>query len=473
MKSIVLFIFSAFYFQIAQAASLNGMQTLTDEELSETNAQALFSLSYMAPGDTNNPYNGSSDATRIGFYTLSMEAEVKLNANIKSLQVGCGGVNGYGACDLDIQNFSLGCVANADGVCITLPKTYANQPNGSSKNNSNILTTSQEASGNIPLTPRNSTLTASASSGNITQSQLKDFVINNPFYQFAIRNPESAATREIVGIRIGGANVKGPMSFGSLNMFSGYLTGTSNLDMQEMGKGRNPNDVAVTCGTDSAPCPGSLSGTGYNTFGYIGDRTMGLDNDQGCVLFICEEFKNLTVKFDGAQRISPVTVNGSRVTQAQVSDLRLGAAVDGIVNSLEFVQSNGMSAGLLNFIKGLIQDQVKTKIKTQLATGLGTTVAALDNNTYVMPFNLNNVHQLEIDSSAFGIALSKEALRYPGYVSAVPQGWSMYIPNGFTLNISEPTTRLVQNIVGGAGADGNIALLAAPYRNCYGNLTFC
>lgn len=458
----------------------SSMVSLTDEEMANTEAQALFNLQYLAPGEgysaanTANGKNPYPTSSNIGFYTFSMEAEVALNANIKTLQVGCGGVNGAGACDLDIENFSLGCITNSDGVCITLPKTYASQPNGQASNNSNALTVAQENSGNIPYSILNNTSTTSPAVGNVTQSQLKDFVITNPFYQFAIRNPDSAATREIIGIRIGGAQVKGPMSFGTLNTFSGYLTGAANLDMQEMGKGRNPAAVAVTCGPSTAPCTGSGNhATGVNAFGLDGDQTLGLANGRECVLWvICEEYRNLKVSFNGVQRNNlPVTVNGNRVTQAMVSELKLSEAVDSIADSLQFEDSAGINESLLNLIKGIIIGNVKNNIKGQLATGLGTTTANLNN--YIMPFNLSNVHQLEVDSSIFGIALSKESLQYPGYVAAVSRGWSMYIPDGFTLNISDPTTRLVGNIVAGAGSSGNIALLPAPYRNCWGNLTFC
>ncbi len=456
-----------------QLTKHSNLVKLNDEELSQTQGQALFNLEYLAAGQAGNPY---SSASNIGFYTLSMEAEVRLNANIKSLQVGCGGVNGSNGCDLDIQNFSLGCITNTAGVCITLPKTYAIQPNGVAKANfgSGAMTTAQEASGSIPTSPMNSGLQNSGASGDVTQAAMRDFVINNPFFQFAIRNPDNAAIREVIGLRIGGAQVSGPMSFGSLNSFSGYLTGQANLDMQEMGKGRNPNFVAVTCGPSTAPCKGSGNhATGVNAFGLDGDQTLGLANGRECVLgVICEEYRNLRVSFDGVQKTGlPVAVNGNRVTQAMVSNLELSNVVDSIANSLRFEDSAGINENLLNLIKGIIIGNVKDNIKNQLATGLGTTVANL--NSYVMPYNLSNVHQLEVDSPVFGIALSKEALQYPGYVAEVPRGWSMYIPDGFTLNISDPTTRLVSNIVAGAGSSGNIALLPAPYRNCYGSLTFC
>ena len=81
------------------------LHSLSDSEMSATTGQSLFTLQYLAPGDTGNSYNNTNG--NIGFYKFGMEAELELNANIKKLQLGCGGVNGAGACDIDIDNFSL------------------------------------------------------------------------------------------------------------------------------------------------------------------------------------------------------------------------------------------------------------------------------------------------------------------------------------------------------------------------------
>jgi hypothetical protein len=70
--------------------------------------QGLMTLSYISPTDSQNQNTGSN----IGFYKLGMEAQVDLNANIKKLQLGCGGVNGAGACDIDIDYLSLSGVAD-------------------------------------------------------------------------------------------------------------------------------------------------------------------------------------------------------------------------------------------------------------------------------------------------------------------------------------------------------------------------
>lgn len=438
----------------------SGLVSLSDEELSQTEGQALFNLGYLAPGQAGNP---TPAVDNVGFYTLSIEAEVALNANIKKLQLGCGGINGADGCDIDVDNFSFGCIANATGVCITLPPTGI-QKIGTNNDNS--------VAG---------------------QRQMRDFVLSNPFYQFAIKNPNSASTREIVGIRIGAADVKGPLSFNSINSFSGYLTGLANVELRGQGPhSSNANlpgdlgDVAVTCGPSTSPCAGSLGGTGQNTFGLDGDRSLGLDNDEACVLFICAEFRDLTASFTGVARNNrPAIVNGNRQTQALISNLNLGKGTNGgetgvvraIVDTLEIERSNAgglLTPGVINALLFAIQGQARDKITAQLATGLGTSVASLDNNTYQLPYNLKNVHQLEVDSDVFGITLSKDNLQYPGFVAPVTRGWAMYIPDGFTLDISDKTTTFVQNIASSSAArDGDIVGLPAPYRNCFGTLTFC
>ena len=79
------------------------MSIMNDGELSTVDGQSLVTLSYLAPTDAGN----FESANNIGFYKLGFEADVEANLNMKKLQLGCGGVNGAGACDLDIDNFSL------------------------------------------------------------------------------------------------------------------------------------------------------------------------------------------------------------------------------------------------------------------------------------------------------------------------------------------------------------------------------
>lgn len=140
---------------LISAAKSAALQPLTDNEMQQSNGQALLSLSYIAPTQGDNPNQN------VGFYRMMIEASIELNANIKRLQLGCGGIKGSG-CDSDIENLSLSGVNPIDG-------NYAST----------------------------------------------DALINNPFIEFAIKSPESASTRELVGIRLGALNILGKLGLGS------------------------------------------------------------------------------------------------------------------------------------------------------------------------------------------------------------------------------------------------------------------
>ncbi len=150
------------------------LHSLSDTEMSATTGQALMSLSYIAPNDTN---SNSSVNGNVGFYKLGLEAELELNANIKNLQLGCGGVNGVGGCDIDIKNLSLSGLN--DGVV---------------------------ASGANAGSPTYANGRASTSAK-----------ITNPFIEFAIKNPGSASQREIAGFRLSAEAIEGLLSAGLTN----------------------------------------------------------------------------------------------------------------------------------------------------------------------------------------------------------------------------------------------------------------
>lgn len=160
------------------------MHELTDAELSEQTGQALLSLGYTNPSATGEGKNTSD----YGFYKLGLEAKVELNANIKNLQLGCGGTNGAGACDIDMSNVSLSGLPDgrlADGTA-TWSK---DRPSTSAE-------------------------------------------ITNPFLEFAIKNPNSASTREVTGFRLSAEKIMGYLSAGTDNVanptdgiksFSGFI----------------------------------------------------------------------------------------------------------------------------------------------------------------------------------------------------------------------------------------------------------
>ena len=155
------------------------MVALDDEALSIVDGQALLNL--------ENSYDSSQN---IKFHKLSVEALMELNVNIKTLQLGCGGVNNSikTGCDIDISNISL-----------------------------SGLNPSVEASTQSPLF----TSDRAATSASIT----------NPFIEFAIKG-NSASTREVTGFRLGAEQIMGLLTLGTDNVqnptdgiksFSGFM----------------------------------------------------------------------------------------------------------------------------------------------------------------------------------------------------------------------------------------------------------
>lgn len=174
------------------------IEPLNDNAMRNAVGQSLFTLQYLAPGDTGNSYSNTNG--NIGFYKFGMEAEIQLNANINKLQLGCGGVNGAGACDIDIDNLSLSGLGNS--------------------------ATSNTASSE----DRAARVGSSA-------------IINNPFMQLAIKDPDQASKRQLVGVNLSAESIKGLLTFGQentaskngINSLSGYMvvkatTGLANVN---------------------------------------------------------------------------------------------------------------------------------------------------------------------------------------------------------------------------------------------------
>lgn len=135
----------------------HSLKALSDDEMSQVEGQALMSLT-----TTKDAGQG------LDFYRLGMEANIDINANLKKLQLGCGGVNSSisgkgGMCDIDIDNVSL------TGI------------------------TMSDAQG--------------AGAGT-------DFKLTNPFIEFAVVDADKPSTRYVAGFRLGAMNALGMMSLG-------------------------------------------------------------------------------------------------------------------------------------------------------------------------------------------------------------------------------------------------------------------
>ncbi|WP_332604222.1 hypothetical protein [Acinetobacter sp. ESBL14] len=182
-------------------ATTSTLKSMTDSELSATTGQALMSLSYISPTDLANKeaQRAGGDKT-IGFYKLGLEAEMELNVNIKKLQLGCGGVNGTGGCDIDIDYLSLSGLGNS-----ATSNTDSDADRAARAGSSAVLT--------------------------------------NPFIEFAIKNPDKASTRQVVGLNLSAEKALGLITFGlengatktGINSLSGYMeiaatTGLANVN---------------------------------------------------------------------------------------------------------------------------------------------------------------------------------------------------------------------------------------------------
>lgn len=177
---------------IGASANTFALNELSDAELSQAEGQALMSLSYLAPTDTKNLMRNMTGANNVGFYKLGLEAEVELNANIKNLQLGCGGINGDGKCDIDIKNLSI---SGLNTQSVTAAEDALKE--GSPKFNGQRAGTSA--------------------------------ILTNPFLEFAIRNPGSAATREVVGFRASAEQISGLLTAGLENYTSANADGIQSL----------------------------------------------------------------------------------------------------------------------------------------------------------------------------------------------------------------------------------------------------
>ncbi|HRH92408.1 MAG TPA: hypothetical protein PLW01_10885 [Agitococcus sp.] len=396
MKKIILFS------GLLISQSVCAMSTMSDEDLSDTNGQALFNLSYLAPSDSGN----NESVNNIGFYKLGIEAEIAANLNIKKLQLGCGGINGVGGCDIDIDHFSLSGVGN------DATSTVDNAANRAAR----------------------------------VQS---DATLTNPFFQFAIKNPQTAATREIVGFRIGSEAASGLLTFGTdntdtpngINSLSGYMsigsaTGTANTLSRTMTK------------TD----------TGKNMTGRIIVTDVG-----GATISFSSDTYNLTLSSAAASvTTNPVVVTGNRMPSVHLN----GTAT---IAPISFAGS--MTATVLGFVD--LQKNVTGSI-----SGLTATVP--------IDQNLGYIHKLPVNNP-FSLSVQGQDLYWPGMAATSLKGWWMAFEDQIDIGSISPadqvaiTNAVLSQALGPEGCSNgatpgiNCALYATPIAckafgspNCFG-----
>ena len=374
---------------------------LNDRELSNVNGQALMSLSYLSPTDTNNNNTGKN----LGFYKLGMEAEIELNMNIKKLQLGCGGVNGANGCDIDIDNLSL---------------------SGMSDTNTGRASSSA--------------------------------VLTNPFIEFAIRNPNAASTREVVGLRLSAEKLVGLLTTGiansdtpnGINSLSGYLKAQSGIGStvaeQSKLKGYG-NTSSQYLDLAKYPISGNLVALGLANASF---KT----NGGG---FNIPEMNKLPFETAGQ-----AVVVGNRKTSMGVTaslnipTIYLGNGATYPINGRTTSNAEGSTTGVYTagspvnavitgctntvfFIPACILASNGKEFKSIKMEGTVSGAKATVNFEEALGF----IHSLQINSSA-SLSLQQIAMRWPGadVLNVAQPGWWLALQDPVNLGRIEPTNKL-------------------------------
>ena len=272
------------------------MTALNDEELSEVEGQSLMNLEFQQGTNTTDAQGKTYNQSNIGFYKLALSAELELNANIKKLQLGCGGDNNSiraNSCDIDIDHIGLS---------------------------------------GLPDDPNYTSDQRAATSALIT----------NPFIQFAIKNPTSAATREVLGFRVSAEKIKGLMTLGTentstpngINTFSGYM------------KTKTASGTAVTAARNM-----TYADTGLTINGAVSGRLFGSSSGTTCVggfLDPCHDisYSSDTYNLSLSSTSAPFTINSTVVSGTRMKDVTLKGT--GTVGQIDF--SGQLTAKVLGFL---------------------------------------------------------------------------------------------------------------------------
>lgn len=445
---------SAIYADTLNSISSTTLHSLSDEQLSETTGQALMSLSYIAPNDPTNlesKRNGGNN--NIGFYKLGLEADLELNANIKKLQLGCGGVNGAGACDIDIDNLSLSGLGNS-----------ASSNTGSAAD-------------------RAARVGSSA-------------VLTNPFMQFAIKNPNSASTREIVGINLSSEKAIGLITFGlensnnpnGINSLSGFMTVAPTTGLAKVngfGSSLISGEAArgvLTQDYTGVAIKGKASGVNFTTKSY----NLNL-RDQATGSNILNGVLNLPQQDITGKRISAATLKASAV----VNDIEISGNI--VANALLIINLDRETTGT---IKNLAVDATINE-------------------------GLKFFHKASLNGTPASLSLQSQDLQWTANKSVAAKGWWLEFSNPIDIgditpsdpvNIELPTLRqalgqintflakpeneincgswgILSCLFGSSIPVGTVDLTGAPPStmplnnlvlkkqdftpNCYGSLKFC
>lgn len=351
MKKIILKSLAAA--MVGLSGHVSALTSLEDQELSNINGQALLSMEVQAGFNQVDNLGEAYDQRNISFYKLGLEAEMEINANIKKLQLGCGGINGATGCDIDIDHISL---------------------SGNSANGMDRAATSA--------------------------------LITNPFVQFAIKNPNQASTREVLGFRLSAEKISGLLTMGTentatpngINSFSGYM------------KTKEAKGTAVT-----NPRTMTYASTGNK---YIEGAVTGTILGQDLEL----HYKSNDYTFNLTSTNAPFVIPATIVSGTRMSEVKLKGT--GTVDRIDF------SGPLKAILKPLdLFELTLDKQITGYMTGLRTDIT--------VDQDLGLIHALYLNNPA-SLSLQSQKILWPGAAVAANQGWWMAIEDEVNLGDISP-----------------------------------
>lgn len=392
------------------------MIALDDQQLSEVDGQALLNLtiqsgvnSTIQEADQNDPtkiVSKTYNQSNVNFYKLGLNAEMELNANIKKLQLGCGGDNGASACDIDIDNIALsGLKLNADGTINT------------------TFTADERA----------------ASSAKIT----------NPFVEVAIKNPNSSATRQILGFRISAEKIAGLLTLGESNDVDANGNGISNGINSFSGymKTKQASGVAKTEARAM-----TYQDTGLSINGKVQGRLIGNSCEGRRCLAISYESKDYELNLSSAD--APFSINSTVISGTRKDQVTLKGS--GTVGQIDF--TGPLTARVLNLLN--LEKDVAGNI-----TGLKTDITVNQ--------SLGLIHALYLNNPA-SLSLQAQSLLWPGAAAGANKGWWLAMEDEVELGDLSPvvkvpiTNAVLQQTIAGINSD-----LTNRPRDCGNLLTGC
>lgn len=468
----------------------NALDEMNDKQLSDSVGQGEFlTVKNIAPNDEGNPNN------QVGFTRITMNATVEMNNNMKKLRLGCDNAN-YTNCDISIDNLSLtGFVKKIGGggqwtnaAPVQGPLRY---PKYGTITEKWKYTIGEEVA--IPLLGSINQY-AGVTEGERSEADAgptTDFVLDNPFIELAIQNPESLTDRKMVGYRFGAHEAWGIMNNGTgpaqqnndpsahtgINMVSGRFPQRLDNGAVEV-RGRlggvlTPLKSAIVAGNYNLNQVNSVRGgpTNLADFGRVSSGSNSDYDDKNYLrnVWLGDNDTNYT-SYVGkpGESVQGRALEMKRSTQAVISNMIPRARP----HPTEYTGGLGTLAGLLGDqhanqtmdLKLLHQLEIGEDINGNLKYDKGEgakhfafqfqTLDGLQWQTTNDSYKVNGYNDWLSTRAGWWLEMPLSSIRdfYVPYSMGVDVG---------TINLGQPLTL------------GNLDLGIRPVDNCYGSLTFC